>query len=89
MAECAAEAAVNKPVGFAWELLSEAWRVFSHGLEVELEGSLGVNIRKTCLKGVPPRPSWCPIVAAPKSACAELAHQGWVWLAQLCSETTG
>eukprot|EP00959_Pyramimonas_sp_CCMP1952_P361723 7575429-Pyramimonas_sp.AAC.1 len=42
IAECAAQAAIDKPAAFAWELLSKAWRIFSNRQELELESFQGV-----------------------------------------------
>eukprot|EP00959_Pyramimonas_sp_CCMP1952_P436747 9145072-Pyramimonas_sp.AAC.1 len=82
MAETAARAALESPVGFAWELLTKAWQSFSNCLELELESFLGVPIKDKGLKGVTHKAVWVPIFSTPKSACTELVNHGWVWSSQ-------
>ena len=76
IAESAARAALERPVGEAWELLTLAWKYFANELELELESFTGVEVRSKGHKGDLVRARWVPILSKPKAYNADSKKQG-------------
>ena len=78
-------------VGQTWEVMGEAWKLFSDVMERELEARLDTPVKTKGLKGKPLTAKWVSVLTPPRCKKENQVRvaQGWIWLQQTMGDLRG